>query len=263
MAKKEALPKFNIPLENNKKLEKLVSGIERNKVLNTLLRMSNVNAIDRMGFNDHGPVHVKITANLALRILRILEKRKIVPNIVKNYGMSKEDAEIIVVMGATLHDIGMAVHRQGHEILSTIFALPIIDNLLSPIYKKEEERTIIKYETLQTIYSHEPTRVPLTIEGGVVKVADALDMEKGRARIPYEAGQISIHSISALAIESVQISEGKERPVKISILMSNPAGIFQVDNLLQEKIRTSGIEKMLKIEARIIKDGKEEIVKEY
>jgi len=182
MAKKEALPKFNIPLENNKKLEKLVSGIERNKVLNTLLRMSNVNAIDRMGFNDHGPVHVKITANLALRILRILEKRKIIPSIVKNYGMSKEDAEIIVVMGATLHDIGMAVHRQGHEILSTIFALPIIDNLLSPIYKKEEERTIIKYETLQTIYSHEPTRVPLTIEGGVVKVADALDMEKGRAR---------------------------------------------------------------------------------
>jgi len=87
--------------------------------------------------------------------------------------------------------------------------------------------------------------------------------KEGHVRIPYEAGQISIHSISALAIESVQISEGKERPVKISILMSNPAGIFQVDNLLQEKIRTSGIEKMLKIEARIIKDGKEEIIKEY
>jgi len=263
MAKKEVPSKLSVPLENNKKLEKLISGIKKHKVLNTLLRMSNINAIDRMGFNDHGPVHVKITANLALRILRILEKRKIAPNIVKNYGMSKEDAEVIVVTGAALHDIGMAVHRQEHETLSTIFAPPIIDNLLSPIYKKEEERTIIKYEALQTIYSHEPSRVPLTIEGGVVKVADALDMEKGRARIPYEAGQISIHSVSALAIESVQISEDKERPVKISILMSNPAGVFQVDNLLQEKIRTSGIEEMLKIEAKIIKDGKEEVIKEY
>jgi metal-dependent HD superfamily phosphatase/phosphodiesterase len=261
--KKEKLPKFNIPIRGNQKLEKLISRVKSNKTLNTLLRMSNVNAIDRMGYNDHGPVHVKIVANLALEMLRILTRKGVKPSVVENYGLKNEDAEIIVVLGAILHDIGMAIHRQGHEILSTIFASSLIDYLIRDIYKKEEERAIIKYETLQTIYSHRSGIKPLTIEAGIVKVADALDMEKGRARIPYQIGMINIHSVSALAIEKVKILEGKEKPLKIIILMSNPAGIFQVDELLKEKIINSGIEKMLEIEVRIIKERKEEILKKY
>ena len=261
--KKESLPKFNIPFEGNKKLEKLISRVGRDKVLNTLLRMSNINAIDRLGYNDHGPVHIKIIANLGLKIIRLFSKKRIVPSIVKNYGLKNEDAEIVVVLAAILHDIGHAVHRERHETLSTLFALPIIDNLLGGIYKKVEEKTIIKYETLQAIYSHEPEIKPLTIEAGVVKVADALDMEKGRARIPYQIGRINIHSTSAMAIEKVEVMEGKEKPLRIVILMSNPAGIFQIDELLKEKIRTSGIEKMLEVEAKILKEGKEEIFKKY
>jgi metal-dependent HD superfamily phosphatase/phosphodiesterase len=260
---KEKLPKFNIPIRENQKLEKLISKVRRDKALNTLLRMSNVNAIDRMGYNDHGPVHVKIVANLALEMLRILIRKGIKPSIVENYGLKNEDAEVVVVLGAILHDIGMAIHRQGHEILSTFFASSIIDHLIGDIYKNEEEKTMLKYETLQTIYSHRSGIKPLTIEAGIVKVADALDMEKGRARIPYQIGMINIHSVSALAIEKVKILEGEEKPLKVIILMSNSAGIFQVDELLKEKIMTSGIEKMLEIEARIIKEGKEEIFKKY
>lgn len=260
---KENLPKFNIPFDGNKKLEKLILKVRQDKVLNTLLRMSNINAIDRLGYNDHGPVHIKIIANLALKILRLLTKKGVVPSLVKNYGLKNEDAEIVVVLGSILHDIGHAVHREGHEILSTFFAAPIIDKLLKGIYKKEEEKTLLKYEILQTIYSHEPEIKPLTIEAGVVKVADALDMEKGRARIPYQIGRINIHSTSAMAVEKVEILEGKEKPLKIVILMSNPAGIFQVDELLREKIRTSGIEEMLEVEARLIKEGKEELFKKY
>jgi metal-dependent HD superfamily phosphatase/phosphodiesterase len=261
--KKENLPKFNIPIRGNQKLEKLISRVKRDKTLNTLLRMSNINAIDRMGYSDHGPVHIKIVANLALEILRILTRKRVKPSVVENYGLKNEDAEIVVVLGAILHDIGMGIHRQGHEILSTLFASSFIDYLIRDIYKNEEERTIIKYETLQTIYSHRSGIKPLTIEAGIVKVADALDMEKGRARIPYQIGMINIHSVSALAIEKVKILEGKEKPLKIIILMSNPAGIFQVDELLKEKIINSGIEKMLEIEARITKEGKEEIFKKY
>lgn len=260
---KETLPKFNIPFDGNKKLEKLILKVRQDKVLNTLLRMSNINAIDRLGYNDHGPVHIKIIANLALKILRLLTKKMVVPSIVKNYGLKQEDGEIVVVLAAILHDIGHAVHREGHEILSTLFAVPIIDRLIDGIYKKEEEKTILKYEILHTIYSHEPEIKPLTIEAGVVKVADALDMEKGRARIPYQIGRINIHSTSAMAIEKVEILEGKEKPLKIVILMSNPAGIFQVDELLKQKIVTSGIGEMLEVEARLIKDGKEELFKKY
>jgi len=260
---KETLPKFNIPFEGNKKLEKLILKVREDKVLNTLFMMSNINAIDRLGYNDHGPVHIKIIANLALKILRLLTKKGVMPNLIKNYGLKQEDAEIVVVLGAILHDIGHAVHRQGHEMLSTFFAMPLIDKLIKGIYEKEEEKTILKYEILQVIYSHEPEIMPLTIEAGVVKVADALDMEKGRARIPYRAGSVNIHSTSAMAIERVEISEGKEKPLKITILMSNPAGIFQVDELLKQKIMTSGIGEMLEVEARIIKDGKEELFKKY
>ena len=260
---KESLPKFNIPFEGNQKLEKLIAKVRRDKALNTLLRVSNINAIDRLGYNDHGPVHIKIAANLALRILRILSKKGVVPSIVKNCGLKQEDAEVVVVLGAILHDLGHIVHRRGHEILSTFFACPIIDNLIASIYKKEEERTLLKCETLQAIYSHEPGITPLTVEAGVVKVADALDMEKGRARIPYQIGFVTIHSTSALAIEKVEVSEGKEKPLRIIISMSNPAGIFQVDELLKEKIMTSGIGEMLEVEARIIKEGKEEVFKKY
>jgi metal-dependent HD superfamily phosphatase/phosphodiesterase len=81
-----------------------------------------------------------------------------------------------------------------------------------------------------------------------VKVADALDMERGRARIPYEAGRINIHSVSALSIERVSIEGGLEKPIKVKIEMSNPAGIFQVDNLLATKIRDSGLEGFVSIE---------------
>lgn len=260
---KEILPKFNIPFEGNKKLTKLILKVRRNKTLNTLLKMSNINAIDRLGYNDHGPVHIKIISNLALRILRLLIKRGVVPGIVKNYGFEKEDAEVVVVLGAILHDIGHAVHREGHEFLSILFSTPLIDKLLEGIYNKEEEKTIVKYETLQAIYAHDSPVKSLTTEAGIVKVADGLDMEKGRARIPYQSGSISIHSASAMAIERVEILEGKEKPVKVIILMSNPAGIFQIDGLLKEKIKNSGIEEMLEVEVRLLKDGKEEVFKKY
>jgi hypothetical protein len=260
---KENLLKFDIPLGGNKKLEKLISKVKKDRVLNTLLKMSNINAIDRLGYNDHGPVHIKIISNIGLKILRILMGKGVMPNVVKNYGLKPEDAEVIVVAGAIFHDIGHSVHRQGHEILSTIFAFALIDNLIGGIYPKEEEKTVIKYEILHAIFSHESTVRPLTIEAGVVKVADALDMEKGRARIPYRIGSVNIHSLSALAIERVEILPGKERPVKIIILMSNPAGIFQVDELLKERIKTSGIKEMLEVVVKILKEGKEEIFKKY
>jgi len=253
---------FNIPANGNKKLEALMLLVKKDKEIETLLKMSNITAIDRMGYNDHGPTHVRIVANSSLRMLRILMKRKIVPDIVKSYKLKKEDAEIIVVFSAVLHDIGHAIHRKNHELLSTILAGPIIDRILSSLYK-DQEKNIIKLEILHTIYSHEPNMDPLTIEGGVMKVADALDMEMGRARIPYQAGSVNIHSVSAMAIDKVKIFEGIKKPIRIIIHMSDSAGIFQVDELLKGKVRTSGIAKELEIEAILKQGKKEKILKKY
>ncbi len=252
---------FTVPLENNEKLRKIVNRINEDAELKTFWKASNIIAIDRLGYNDHGPVHVKIVANLALRMLRVLISKGIKPSIVKDYGMSSEDAEVVVVLSAALHDIGHAIHRVEHENNSVPLAIPILDRLLAGIYN-EEERAIIKAETLHALFSHRASVMPLTIEGGVVKIADALDMEEGRARIPFEAGKINIHSVSALAIKEVHVEPGDDKPLKITIKMRNSAGIFQVDELLKNKIETSGIRDLVEVRAEVIGENEARIVKE-
>jgi len=254
---------FNLPLAENKKLGQILERLKTSERLETCLKMNNVTAIERLGYNDHGPTHVKIISNSALKILRVFMQSGIVPNIVKNYGMSREDAEVVVVMGSVLHDIGHAIHRVNHELFSAIVGKDIIEEILDGIYPLAKLE-IMKWEITHCVVCHEAI-MPLTVEAGIVKVADALDMEKGRARIPYEAGKIDIHSMSALAIDEVEIQETDraEKPIRIVITMSNPAGIFQVDELLKQKIQTSGIINYFEIEAMILENGHKRTFKSY
>jgi len=246
---------LSIPARGNEKLKKLLDFVDNDVELQTLWRCSNVLAMDRLGLNDHGPVHVKIVANGALKMLRIMVERGVKPGIVKDYGMTAEDSEVVVVLASIMHDLGMSFVRKAHEIYSAPLAMDILRRCL-PMCYSTEEATIVASETLHAIISHHAPNKPLTVEAGIVKVADALDMEKGRARVPYEKGRIDIHSASALAIENLTIEEGEEKPIKISIEMSNPAGIFQMDNLLGAKVEGSGIEQYVHVEAKI-KEGDE------
>ncbi len=256
---------FNIPVNQNEKLKQLVSKIENDLELQGLWKESNVNVISRMKINDHGPVHVKIVANSALQILRILTERGIVPNCVSDHNMENDDAELIVVLGAILHDVGHVIHRSKHEQTGVWIAQPAILRLIDGIYDDAIKKQTIMHEVMHIILSHEPNIVPFTVEGGVVKVADALDMEKGRGRIPYQTGSVSIHSVSVMAVDEVEIQKGQEeeRPLKIRITMTDGAGIFQVDDLLKEKIETSGIKDLISVDAIMKKDGKQELIKEF
>jgi metal-dependent HD superfamily phosphatase/phosphodiesterase len=253
---------FNIPCRDNAKLRHVITEVKKDVKLHTMWKCSNVMAIDRMGYTDHGPTHVKIVANSALKILRMLVGKNIVPSIVKNYGMKSEDAEVVVVLGSILHDLGMTVIRNGHELYSALLASQFIEKYLREIYS-EEERTIILSEALHAIVSHEEPRKPLTVEAGIVRVADALDMEKGRARIPFQSGKIDIHSVSALAIENVTIQEGKQKPVTISITMSNSAGIFQLDELLKPRIENSGLADYIHVVAEITGEKERKILEKF
>jgi len=246
---------LSIPVRGNEKLEAVVAFIDGDKKLQTLWRCSNVLAIDRLGFNDHGPIHIKIVANRALKLLRMLVESGVEPSVKADYGMSVEDAEVVVVLASVMHDLGMAIVREEHDLFSIPLAMEFLHRCLPSCYGAEEE-TIITSEVLHAIVSHHASSRPLTIEAGTVKVADALDMEQGRARIPFESGKVNIHSVSALSIEKVSIEEGEEKPITIRIEMSNPAGIFQVDNLLGAKIKGSGLEDYIHVEAII--GGKEE-----
>lgn len=253
---------FNIPFRGNDRLHHVINEVKKDVRLRTLWKCSNVMAIDRMGYTDHGPTHVKIVANSALKMLRILVEKKVVPSIVKNYGMKNEDAEVVVVLGSIFHDLGMTVTRDGHEQYGVLLALGFIEKYLQGIYS-EEERMIIVSEVLHAIVSHEEPRKPLTLEAGIVRVADALDMEKGRARIPFQAGKVDIHSVSALSIERVDIQEGGEKPIVVNIAMSNSAGIFQIDQLLKPRIENSGLGNYIHVVAEITGEKEQRILKKF
>ena len=76
-------------------------------------------------------------------------------------------------------------------------------------------------------------------------------MAEGRTRIPIESGQEGIHSISAAAIDQVNISAGEKRAVRIEIELNNSAGIFQVDDLLATKIRDTPIADDIEVVAEV------------
>jgi len=253
---------FNIPFRNNAKLKHVIDKVKEDAKLQSFWKCANVMAIDRMGYTDHGPTHVKIVANLALKLLRILVDRQVKPSIVRNYGMKNEDAEIVVVLGAIFHDLGMVVIRNDHEKYSAFLALEFIEKCLTPIYS-EEERAIICSEVLHAIVAHEQPNKPLTVEAGIVSIADALDMEAGRARIPFESGKIDIHAVSALSIEKVELIEGEEKPITIKITMSNSAGVFQIDELLKPRIETSGLQEYFHVVAEITGEKERKIIEKF
>ena len=250
---------LRVPCGKNEKLKTLMQTISEDVRIQTFWRCANVMAIDRMGYSDHGPTHVKIVANSALKILRILMKRGVVPNVVKDYGLTDEDAEVVVVLASILHDLGMAVEREKHDEHSIFLSVGFLESYLGSMYD-ETQAVILTSETLHALSTHHHQMRPLTIEAGVVRVADAVDMEQGRARIPFEAGKINIHSVSALSIERVKIEEGADKPVMINISMTGSAGIFQVDELLRNKIRNSGLENYIHVVARITGEKEAKVI---
>src|SRR5215475_8576172 len=185
--------KINVPVRGNRKLRTLIERVNADDQLKGWWHVSNINAVARMEINDHSWVHIQIVTNIALKLLRQLTKHHVEPAMVRDYGMTRDDAEVVVTLASLTHCIGMSIHRHGHEDFSLFLSEPKLRELLEGIYD-EPDRTVIVSEVLQAIISHRADGEPLTIEAGIVRVADALDMAKGRSRIPFEKGSISMHS---------------------------------------------------------------------
>lgn len=241
---------MNQPSRRNPKLRRIIELVNEDEELYGLWVAANVNAVERLNMTDHGPVHVKIVMNLAVRMLRLLLDSGVTAGVAANYEMEDHDAEIVVALAALLHDVGMSIHRADHEAYSLFVAQSKLDDLLPHVYDVRE-RTIVRAEILHAIISHRSGGKPLTLEAAVVRIADALDMAKGRSRIPFAAGSLSIHAVSAAAVESVSIDAGEERPVRVTITLSNSAGLFQLDQLLRNKLEGSGLESYLEIQAKL------------
>jgi uncharacterized protein len=242
--------RVRVPTRGNRKLERLLAAVNDDPQVKAWWHASAVNATRRLGMSDHSWVHIQIVLNIALRIGRLLYRRGVQPSIVADHGMSERDAEVVIAAGALLHCIGMSIHRTDHESFSLFLAADKLPELLAGVYE-EPERTIVVSEALHAIIGHRRRGDPFTVEAAIVRVADALDMAKGRSRVPFEAGRLNIHSLSAYAIDDVKISPGRDKAVRVEIAMNNSAGIFQVDELLATKLRGSPIEPHVEVIARI------------
>ncbi|ASJ10416.1 metal-dependent phosphohydrolase [Thermococcus sp. P6] len=211
---------------------------------------TNYIVLNVYGFNDHGPIHVLLTTRRALELLGII-KRFGMETTAEKLGKPLRWSKFIVAFGALLHDIGNMIHRQNHYEFSVFLAEPIVDELVREF---TDDHLLLKALTLNAIYTHDEAVPCTTIEGSLVTIADGCDMEAGRSRLVYRKDRVDIHSVSALAIERVEIREGnEEQPIEIEIWMKHPAGIFQVDEVLTKKVKSSLLAG--KIRLRIHSDG--------
>jgi hypothetical protein len=253
---------MSVPARHNPRLHKVMDLVNQDDDLYALWLAANVNAVERLEMTDHGPVHVKIVMNIAVRMLRLLSDAGVEPSVTIHYGLPPEDAEVVVALAALLHDVGMSIHRTGHEEFSLFIAKGKLDEMLPQIYDRRTS-TIMRSEVLHAIIAHRSGGLPLTLEAGIVRIADALDMAKGRSRIPFAAGSPSIHSISAQAIEAVTIDKGAERPIRLTVEMSNSAGVFQLDQLFRDKLKGSGIEEYVEVEGRMEGDTEKRLFQQF
>ncbi|MES1193054.1 MAG: phosphohydrolase [Solirubrobacterales bacterium] len=251
-----AAANIRVPARGNRKLERLVAAVNDDVQLKAWWHAAAINA-ERLEMSDHSWVHIQIVTNIGLRLARLLFRRGVVSSLVADHGLTERDAEVVIAAAAPFHCVGMSIHRADHEQFSLFLTADKLPKLLEPIYD-EPARSIIVAEASHAIISHRSKGAPFTIEGAILRVADALDMAKGRSRADKLLP--NIHSVSSKAIESVKILPGREKAVRIEIEMSNSAGIYKVDEGLGTKLRGTPLVEHLEVVARIDAEHEQRLV---
>ncbi|WP_158057342.1 HD domain-containing protein [Halorussus halophilus] len=243
----------------DERLNEMLEFMANDDEIQAYLDAQNINPVTRKGYNDHGRKHIEIVRNRALALYDLLKAGGVEFNGAAQQGLDEEDEGVIVALAATIHDIGHVVHRDDHAYWSIPLAADLLDRILPNFYDTGDV-VRVKGEVLHAILCHHTEEDPLTTEAGVVRVADALDMEKGRSRIPYEKGGRGINTVSSQAIQRVSLMQGDTVPVLVEIEMLNAAGVYQVDNLLKAKLQDSGLEQDIRIVAVNIRDDADQLV---
>lgn len=238
-----------------------------NRVLLELLNDKEIQAIQdyankvsiaRLGFNDHGPVHMRTVCYNAMKMLKILHAAHIPTSLQTEQTGTFDDSVTAVMIASFVHDLGMTLGRQDHELYSGIMSYSIITRILEHVLPLPEElnrRVTIRSMAMEGIIGHMGTHRIHSIEAGLILIADGCDMTKGRARIPIEirtqprAGDI--HKYSANSIDRVTIQPGKERPIRIQVDMSAEVGLFQVEEVLLPKINSSPAQHLVEVCASV------------
>ena len=217
--------------------------------------MANYITMRKLGYNDHGRVHAFITGAAGMAITELLLEGGVKPDLMDSGVGDPDDVFLTVILGTMLHDIGNQIHRVGHEAHGVALALPILDRIMTPLYPDPFKRVKVRSFILGAINCHDLSPAPLTMEGGIVAVADGTDITKGRGRKAFSLGSVDIHSISALAVDQVVIERGRDKPVLISVTMNNSGGIFQVEEILAPKVIRTPMRRFVELRATTRRRG--------
>lgn len=225
--------------------------------IHAMQEYANTVSIKRLGYNDHGPVHMRTVALSAVTMMGLLRAAGIRTSLETEEEGDFEDSLIAVLMASFLHDLGMTIGRQEHELHSAYLSYPILDRLLRDVYKDDiAKRVVVRSLSIEGIIGHMAGRKIHSIEAGIILVADGCDMQKGRARIPMalnaEPRVGDIHKHSANSIETVHLSAGAEKPIRIDVEMSSVVGLFQVEEILLGKVASSTVKPFIELYANVL-----------
>ena len=226
------------------------------KEIQILQDYANIVSIKRLGYNDHGPVHMRKAALNAILMFELLEKAGIKLNLEKERIGTADDSKIAIIIAAMIHDIGMTISRQGHEFMSVNLAIPIINRILEQFYHGDiTKKIIMRSLIIECIFGHMATQAIHSLEAGLVLIGDGCDMEQGRSRISTLLSDRprvgDIHRYSSTGIEKVNIIKGERKPIQIKVDMSESVGFFQVEEVLFPKISFSPVKKYIELYAGV------------
>ena len=243
-------------LEGSSVCTELVNYLFADDELQEMQDYANNVSIKRLGYNDHGPVHMRQVCANAIKMLNLLQDSGIQTSLEKEEIGTFEDSMCAIILAGLMHDLGMMIGRQGHEDMSVILAKQIIERALIHLFPDNlHRRVIIKSLAIEAIVGHMASKKIHSIEAGIILIADGCDMTKGRARIPMALNKTpkvgDIHKYSANAIERIGIHHGAKKPIRIDIEMSGDVGFFQIEEVLLTKIESSPAKQYVELYAGV------------
>lgn len=235
---------------------KLAKYLFEDNELQEMQEYANNVAIKRLGFNDHGPVHMRQVASNCIKMLKILHQAGIKTSLEEEEIGTFEDSLCALTIAGLMHDLGMTIGRQDHEEMSAMLAGPLIERTLLAIFPDNlHKRVIIKSLALEAIVGHMSTHRIHSLEAGIILIADGCDMTKGRARITMSLNKTpkagDIHKYSASAITYVGIHHGENKPIKVEVKMASEVGFFQIEEVLLTKVNSSTAKQYIEIYAGV------------
>ncbi len=228
-----------------------------NPEIQALQEYANIVSIKRLGYNDHGPVHMRKATLNTITMFHLLFEAGIKMNLEKERVGNAEDSLVGVIMASLMHDMGMSIARDSHEFLSIQLATPYIDKVLAQIYPEDDYnlKAAVRSIAIEGIFGHMATHKIHSLEAGLVLIGDGSDMEKGRARIPSilssKVRPGDIHRTSASAIQKVRIHKGEEKPICIEVEMNASVGFFQIEEVFFPKINISPVKPYIELYAGV------------